>query len=100
VPKALHINFTSESLLNDGVGVVVFTALLAVAAAGVVSPGVVGTIFVREVIGGVAFGIIGGFLVYWLVKSIDEPNIEVLLSVALVTGLIAGAGHLHACHAA
>jgi CPA1 family monovalent cation:H+ antiporter len=95
VPKTLQVHFTGESLLNDGVGVVVFTALLAVATAGSVSVPAVAAIFGREVIGGLALGLAGGFLVYWAANAIDEPNIEVLLSVALVTALIAAAGHLH-----
>jgi CPA1 family monovalent cation:H+ antiporter len=55
----------------------------------------VAALFAREVIGGVGLGMIGGFLLYRAMDSIDEPNIEVQLSVALVSALIGVAQHVH-----
>ncbi len=95
VPRKLQVNFTGESLLNDGVGVVVYTVLLAIATAGAMSGSGVVMLFVREVIGGSLLGIVAGLLLYYLTKRIDEPNIEVQLSVGIVAALIAVAPHLH-----
>jgi CPA1 family monovalent cation:H+ antiporter len=96
VPKALEIHVTAESLLNDGVGVVVFTALLGMATApGSVSAATVALLLAREAVGGLLLGIAGGVLIYQAMKRVDEPHVEVQLSVAMVIALIALAAHLH-----
>ncbi len=76
--------------------VVIFLALLDVAtdAAGVDAAQVV-LLFVREAFGGAAFGLVSGLLVYWLLKSVDDYRVEVLLSLALVAGGYALADALH-----
>ena len=96
VPRSFLVIFTGESLVNDGVGVVVFTVLVAVATApGSVSPASVSLLLVQEALGGALLGLAGGVLMYVAARRIDEPNLEVQLSVALVTSLIALAAHLH-----
>ncbi len=96
VPRALLVNFTGESLVNDGIGIVVFSVALAVAVApGSVSPTSVGLLFAQETLGGVLLGLAGGLIVDYAARRIDEPNLEVHLSVALVTCLISLAAHLH-----
>jgi CPA1 family monovalent cation:H+ antiporter len=96
VPRSFLAIFTGESLVNDCVGVVVFTVLLAVATApGSVSPASVSLLLVQEALGGSLLGLAGGLLMTFAARQIDEPNLEVQLSVALVTGLIALAAHLH-----
>ena len=95
LPEALKAEAEGEALLNDGVGVVLFTLLLAYAGGGeqITWNGLLWD-FVRQAIGGGLLGLAMGYLAYRAMRRIDDFPIEVLITLALVTTTYALAGRL------
>jgi CPA1 family monovalent cation:H+ antiporter len=90
-PHELETRIAGESLFNDGIGVVIFTTVLAIAGGREVGTGEIAAVFVREALGGAGFGLVTGYIAYRLVRSIDDYTVEVLITLALVIGGYAAA---------
>ena len=92
VPQALEVEMQGEALFNDGVGIVLFTALLAFAgASGAHAASFEGLLqgVLRDAFGGLALGALTGYAAYRAMRAIDDFPVEVLITLALVTGTYA-----------
>ncbi|MBY0306829.1 MAG: sodium:proton antiporter [Sphingomonas sp.] len=96
VGPTLQATVAGESLFNDGVGVVVFSILLATAISNESFSVMHGLeLFAVEAGGGALLGLVTGWVAFRAMRSIDEYNVEVMISLAVVMGGYALARQLH-----
>jgi CPA1 family monovalent cation:H+ antiporter len=95
-PAGLVAIVEGESLLNDGTGVAVFSAVLASILTGSPSLSDAGIRFVEITLGGTAIGITVGFLGVALLRFTEDAPLEILATLTIAYGSYLAADLVHA----
>lgn len=95
-PKRLSMQVEGESLFNDGIGLVIFTTVFAVAFGGQepTISGVIG-LFLQEAVGGILFGLLTGFVAHKFISATDDGSLEILITLTIPTVGFVIANYLH-----
>jgi CPA1 family monovalent cation:H+ antiporter len=98
LPQQIQVEMQGEALFNDGIGIVLFTWLVTLAAPGGEGASIRSALLLlaQEAGGGLVLGLATGYLAYRAMRAIDDFPIEVLITLALVAGTYALADRIGA----
>jgi len=94
-PKRLTVLVEGESLFNDGTAVVIFTLVVAAVTSGDLALGSAVLDFVRIVGMGLVIGGFVGFAISQIIQRVDDPMVEITLTVIAAYGSFVVAEHFH-----
>lgn len=85
LPRRLVIIFEGESLVNDATALTTYRLAVAAAIGGgaAFNFGAAAASFVMVAIGGIVVGLLVGWVASWLLSLLDDPPVEVLLSLLI-----------------
>jgi Na+/H+ antiporter len=86
LPRRLVIIFEGESLVNDATALTIYRLAVAAAAVGVSSTfnlGAAAVTFVTVAVGGAIVGLVVGWVAVWLLSLLEDPPVEVLISLLI-----------------
>lgn len=102
LPEGLQTKIAGESLFNDGTGVVAFLTLVGIVgaidagnAAAMPTVGGVGMLLLKEIFGGLLFGLVAGALGLLVLRNLVGHQLEIMVTLALATAGYAAAEALH-----
>lgn len=96
-PKDVEIKIVGESLFNDGIGVVLFLSLLEIINIGIanISFWEIVLLLVKEIGGGILFGLLLGQIGFRMMRKIDHYQSEIFITLAMVMGGYMAAQMMH-----
>ena len=95
VPRRLKVLVGGESLLNDGTGIVLFNLVLGLSVRGDFSALAAAIDFARVVGLGALLGVATGLVISRLIKRLDDPMVEITLTLIAAYGTFVLAEHFH-----